>query len=199
MDGTITFVFDFLSPFAYLARHELARIAAAHGAAIAYRAVDLATIKQAAGNTGPGNRDMPVKLAYMKTDLARWAAHYGVPFGWVGNYASRRMNLGLGYAHAQGQAAEYVREAFAAGWVRGARLDDELALRGLAAGRGWHADDFMHYLDTPAADAIYRAATESAIAQGVFGVPTMIFDEQMWWGNDRLFMLEQTLRQLPSR
>lgn len=92
MSTIIDFYFDILSPFSHLARGELVRIAETHDCDIAWHAVDLTVLKNAVGNTGPGNRDMPVKLAYMKVDIARWAAEYRVPLSWVGNFASRQHN-----------------------------------------------------------------------------------------------------------
>lgn len=193
---TIDFYFDFLSPFAYLARHRLTQIAERHDCAIAWHAIDLAQTKLAAGNTGPGNRDMPVKLDYMKTDLARWAAEYAVPFNWVGNYASRRMNIGALYARERGAEARYVRDAFHAGWGSGGKLDDPVVLATLASGLGWDPQDFAGFIDSNAAAAEYDKETATAIAHGVFGVPSMMVGGDLWWGNDRLFMLEKHLANL---
>lgn len=192
---TIDFYFDFLSPFAYLARHRLSEIAQEHGARIAWHPVDLSALKAAAGNTGPGNRDMPVKLAYFKQDLARWAALYGVPLSWVGNYASRRMNIGALFARQYGREADYVRAAYHSGWGEGARLDDEAVLRAVALAAGLDANGLIAWTVSAEGDAAYEAETREAIARGVFGVPTMRLDGDMWWGNDRLFMLADTLRQ----
>ena len=95
---TIDFYFDFLGPFAYLARHRPTLIADRHDCAITWHAIDPTETKLAAGNSGPGSRDMPVKLNCMKSDRARRAAKYAVPFNWAGNYASRRMHIGALYA-----------------------------------------------------------------------------------------------------
>jgi 2-hydroxychromene-2-carboxylate isomerase len=193
MRATIDFYFDFLSPFAYLARGELLKIAERHDCAIAWHAIDLMAVKKAAGNTGPGNRDMPVKLAYMKVDIARWVAAYGVPFTWVGNYASRKMNIGALYARERGAETTYVRDAFHAGWGAGGKLDDPDLLRRLAQMQGWDGDDFLRYVASPEAAAVFEAGNTAAIARGVFGVPTMLLGDDMWWGNDRLVMLEKAL------
>jgi 2-hydroxychromene-2-carboxylate isomerase len=193
MREAIDFHFDFLSPFSYLALTQLEGIAARHGRTIAWHPIDLATAKIAAGNTGPGNRDMPVKLAYMRRDLARWAALYQVPFGWAGNYASRRMNSGVFFARQCGMEAAYVRAAFHAGWVESGKLDDPAVLGRVAQSLGWDAAAFLDYVDAPAAATALADSTSAAIARGVFGVPTMFADGEMWWGNDRLFMLEKHL------
>ena len=198
MRTTIAFDFDFLSPFAYLARHRLTQLAAQFDCAIDWHAIDLMQAKNAIGNTGPGNRDLPAKLAYFKTDLVRWVAEYNLPFKWVGNYASRRMNAGALYARERGVAAAYVRDAFHAAWGEGARLDDPEVLARLAEARGWDAAGFLRYVDSPAAAAALESATAQAVARGVFGVPTMTIGSDMWWGNDRLFMLERHLAKMAA-
>ena len=193
MPDTIDFYFDFLSPFSHLARGELVGIAERHDCNLAWHAVDLTVLKKAVGNTGPGNRDMPVKLAYMKEDIMRWAAEYAVPLSWVGNYASRQMNIGNLYARARGAEATYMRDGFHAGWGSGGKLDDPEVLRSLARAQGWDAEDFLRYVASPGATTAYEAETAAAVARGVFGVPTMLVGGEMWWGNDRLFMLEKHL------
>lgn len=194
MSTTVDFHFDFLSPFSYLARHRLDEIATQTGARIVWHAIDLAAAKKAAGNTGPGTRDMPVKLAYSKADLGRWVAEYDVPFRWVGNYASRQLNIGLYYARQQDREADYVRAAFHAGWGEGGTLDDPALLRRVATGLGFDADAFLRYIESPAGAAAYEAETAAAIAKGIFGVPTMTIGDAMWWGNDRLFWVERALK-----
>ena len=103
------------------------------------------------------------------------------------------MNIGALYARERGVEAQYVRDAFHAGWGCGGALDDPELLRRLARIQGWDADDFLRYVDSSAAAAAFAAENRAAIVRRVFGVPTMLLGEQMWWGNDRLFMLDRAL------
>jgi 2-hydroxychromene-2-carboxylate isomerase len=192
--ATVDFYFDFLSPFSYLAHHRLKRIARETGARIDFHAIDLAVAKKAAGNTGPGTRDMPVKLAYAKRDLARWVAEYGVPFAWVGNYASRSLNIGHSFARARGREADYVEAGFRAGWGEGGTLDDPALLRRVATAAGLDVDALLRHIESPEGARAYEAETAAAITRGVFGVPSMMIGDELWWGNDRLFWVERALR-----
>ena len=101
-------------------------------------------------------------------------------------------------ARERGVAAAYVRDAFHAAWGEGARLDDPEVLARLAEARGWDAAGFLRYVDSPAAAAALESATAQAVARGVFGVPTMTIGSDMWWGNDRLFMLERHLAKMAA-
>ncbi len=77
MSKQIEFFFDFGSPTTYLAWTQLPRIAAAHGASIAWRPMLLGGVFKATGNHSP--IEVPAKGRYTLHDLARYAKRYGVP------------------------------------------------------------------------------------------------------------------------
>lgn len=189
----VRFYFDFLSPYAYLARHKLVELSRRHGWLIDYRSIDLALAKKAIGNTGPANRDMPVKLQYLSKDLTRWAASYGIELRFPPNYYSRWLNTGLYYGPCRGRETDYVRTAFNHVWGLGQAPDAAQTLSAVAEQMGWDTSEFAAFTDGEAGSQAYEHATAEAIANHVFGVPTMTVGEEMWWGNDRLFLLEQFL------
>ncbi|ASW04110.1 2-hydroxychromene-2-carboxylate isomerase [Paraburkholderia aromaticivorans] len=189
----VDFYFDFLSPFSYLANHRLSKLAQDHSFSVRYHTIDLARVKTAIGNIGPSNRDLKVKLDYLKVDLQRWAELYGIPLVFPANYNSRRMNTGLYYPGAVAQAADYVDVVFHAVWGEGMAPDAE-SLPALASETlGWDRAAFGAFLSSDAATKAYDEQTQAAIERKVFGVPTMFLGDEMWWGNDRLFMLESAL------
>ncbi|MEZ5649854.1 MAG: 2-hydroxychromene-2-carboxylate isomerase [Burkholderiaceae bacterium] len=192
----VALYFDFLSPFAYLAQHRLRQLASRHGWSIEYHAIDLGSAKLAVGNTGPSNRDMPIKLAYLKNDLQRWAGLYGVPLLFPPNFNSQRLNAGLTFPDCAGHEADYVRLAFEQVWALGRAPDSDDTVDTVAAAMGWEPDRFVTFVDGDGRAALAEA-TREAIDQQIFGVPTMVADGQMWWGNDRIFMLERHLSAAP--
>ncbi|MBI2748986.1 MULTISPECIES: 2-hydroxychromene-2-carboxylate isomerase [Pseudomonadota] len=189
----IRFYFDFLSPYAYLARHRLAGLSASHGWHVDYRSIDLSRAKKAIGNVGPANRDMPVKLAHLAKDLSRWAELYGVELKFPPNFNSSRLNAGLYYSRCKGHESDYVRVAFRHVWGDGRAPDDPNILHAVAQEMGWDPDDFAAFTQSGAGLQAYSESTDEAILRHVFGVPTMVVGDEMWWGNDRLFFLEQFL------
>ncbi len=190
----IDFYFDFMSPFAYLARHRLVHLAGQYRADIGYKPIDLPRIKRAIGNNGPSNSQLPVKLNYLVKDLKRWAAMYGIPLGFPVDLNTERINKGVFYALRQnGDATAYVKEAYQMTWVEGGAPDDEALLKTLALRLGWDPDKFLEFLGSGEARDAYEASNQEAISRGVFGVPTIIIGDEMWWGNDRLFMVEDYL------
>lgn len=191
--STIVFYFDFLSPFAYLARYRLVEIAHQYGSRIDYRPIDLAQAKHAIGNTGPTNRELPVKLAYLMKDFQRWAARYGAPFSLVKNHNSRLLNLGTFYAQQKGQTGDYVELSFRYTWGKGGAPDDSQLHRSIASELGWNEQAFLFFIASKEAEEKYEKNNCEAIERGVFGVPTMCVGDEMWWGNDRLDFLEEHL------
>lgn len=189
----IHFYFDFLSPYAYLAHARLPRLAAARGQALAYHPVDLEWIKLKAGNTGPKTREMPLKLAYARTDMQRWARLYGVPLTPLRSYASARLNRGTFFAEDRGMAGDYVTLAWSTVYGQGQEMNDDAVLSGIARVLGWDPVPFLTYLSSEEAANRLRESNDAAHAQGVFGVPTMIVGTEFWWGNDRLDFLDQYL------
>lgn len=187
----IDFYLDFMSPFACLAHQRLPGLAHQHGYTLNYLPIDLPAAKKAAGNIGPPNVKIPVKLRYMLADVQRWARAYGMaPLKMPKTLNSAAMNKGLFHAIDHGQAEAYAEHAFELGWGEGADLGDPALLRQLAGAMKWSADEFLAYVESPAAATRYDEVNRAAQARGVFGVPTMMIGEEMWWGNDRLDFLE---------
>lgn len=193
MASTIEFYFDILSPYSYLGHQPLAALAAKFGCDVAYKPASLGELKLRAGNTGPSTREMPVKYAYARTDLARWAKRYGValvppkPGDWA------RLNRGAFFAIDRGQARDYMTRAWAKTWGGGGDPSDEALLQGVARELGWDPAAFLAFTIAPESDARFKTSTEAAHKRGVFGVPTFIVGDEMWWGNDRLQFVEEFL------
>lgn len=189
MPHMIDFYFDFLSPYAYLAFQKLPALAAATGHGVQYHPVDLNWLKKQANNTGPSTREMPLKLKYARTDLQRWAHEYGVPLIPLVSYDSSRANKGVFYAQAREKAYGYISRLWHEVYGLGCNLGSDEVLSGVAVELGWDAGDFLRFTASPEADALLAASNLHAHEAGVFGVPTMIADGQMWWGNDRLGLM----------
>lgn len=188
----IDFYLDFISSFAYLARGRLLDIARRHGADIAYHPVDIAQLRHAAGNTGPSTSAIPPKMAYMQTDVRRWAALYGIPVVTKpAGYITAALNRGLYLAIERGQQHDYVKTASHCVWAEGRDPADAGTEWRVEEALGWARGEIAAYAATAAAQAAYERGNAAAIARGVFGVPTFIIGDEMWWGNDRLEFLDR--------
>jgi 2-hydroxychromene-2-carboxylate isomerase len=194
MPLTIDFYFDFISPFSYLAHHRLPGLAARYGYALDYHAADLGELKRLAANTGPRVTAIPLKFRYSRIDQKRWADRYGIPIKPpAGSHDSSWINRGTFYAAERAQVRDYVDNVWTKMRRDGRDIAEEALRRDVARELGWDPDEFVGFTTSDAAQARYMESTKAAHARGVFGVPTMMIGEEMWWGNDRLDFLEEFL------
>ena len=89
---------------------------------------------------------------------------------------------------------EYIDAIFAAYWERDdASIQDYSGLRPIAASLGADPDDFEAAAESDETRAALIAATDGALARGVFGAPTMIVGSEIFWGKDRMDFVEREL------
>lgn len=189
----IVFYLDFISPFAYLANAKLPDLAARHGAALIYLPLDVMHAKLATGNFAPSTRVLTGKREFIRRDRLWWAQHYGVPMRTPRAFSAPRLNAGILVAQEQGRVRRYVDAAFHQVWGLGGDPDDDELLATVAEQTGLDRDGFFASVGSPDTTSRVGAIGRDAARRGVFGVPTMIVGEEMFWGNDRLDFLEACL------
>lgn len=193
MTKTIEFYLDFMSPYAYLAHHHLLQMQSEFGFALRYHPIDLTEVKIAVGNTGPSNRAIPAKIAYLSVDLQRWASRYGIPLTVPGSHDSKMANIGLLVANDRHKAPEYCHAVWARTWGAGGDFASLALLGDVAEELGWNSAEFCELIASVKLENSYQKETDAAVSAGVFGVPIMMLGDEMWWGNDRLIFLQQQL------
>ncbi len=195
----IHFYFDFFSPYSYLASLPVGDLAARHGATITYHVVDNQVIKLNAGTTGRPNHALPPKYRYLRSDLARWARRYGVPLispesvSHMDHTIPPRIGRGFLVAGRRGNEIAYLHDAYRKIWGEAVEMNEAL-LRDLASSAGLPAGDFLKAIDSNEVRKEAEREMAEASERGVFGVPSFIVDGELFWGNDRLEMVEELLR-----
>ena len=189
----VTFYFDPVSPYAWLASAALGRIEAA-GAQIVFQPVLFAALLNAHGNIGPA--EVPAKRAYIFREVMREAARAGLAFkGPPGHpfnpLQALRMCLALARQHERRRFALAVMSAC---WERGADVSDTAVLLRVAASCALSGPAVQNAAQQPAIKMQLAAETENAIAAGVFGVPTFRVDGELFWGGDRIDALIRHLQ-----
>lgn len=187
MAKTVEFYFDFGSPYSYLAYKALPGIAAAHGAQIVWRPILLGGVFKATGNHSPA--DIPAKNKWMHEDLRLWAARYGVAFERNPHFPINTLTLMRGATGMQMRGPDFHKYAatiFHAMWEKPRNLGDAQELAAVLRQAGFDAEGFQSLVNDPAVKEQLKQNTEAAVARGVFGVPTFVVGEAMFWGQDRL-------------
>ncbi|MDN5938123.1 MAG: 2-hydroxychromene-2-carboxylate isomerase [Salinisphaera sp.] len=195
MSKSVDFYYDYASPTAYLAWTQLARICNEKGATLNYKPFLLGGVFKATGNQSPVA--IPAKAKYMFADLSRWATHWGVPLQFNPHFPINSMTLMRAAAGVQlrllQRLEEFNRAVFHAMWVDAQDLSQPEVVAAVLDAAGFDAAAIAALAGEGEVKAALRATTEEAIAQGAFGAPTFIVDKELYWGQDRLFMVEQAL------
>jgi 2-hydroxychromene-2-carboxylate isomerase len=122
----------------------------------------------------------------------------GVPFAFNPHFPVNTLTLMRGAVGLQLRDPErfdaYVDAVFDAMWVRSRPLGDPAEVAAVLAAAGVAADDFAALVTDPQVKDALKQRTEAAVARGVFGAPTMIVGDQMFWGQDRLDFVAEALR-----
>ena len=195
MTTEVELFFDVGRPTSYLAWTQLPRIAAAAGAAIAWRPMLLGGVFKATGNASPVS--VAAKGRWMGQDIARWARRYGVPFRFNPHFPINTLTLMRGASGLQMRRPadfdRYLALLYRAMWERAENLGDPAVLARTLAGAGFDAEAFQALVADPEVKARLVATTEEAIERGVFGAPTFFVGDEMFFGQDRLDFVAEAL------
>lgn len=194
MPTPIEFFLDVGSPTTYLAWTQMPGLAARTGATVTYRPMLLGGVFKATGNASPV--EVPAKGANMMRDIERWAEHYGVPYRANPHFPINTLTLMRGAAaFPPGAGLErYLDAIFAALWEHALNLADPAVLREVLTAAGFDADEIFARVQTPEVKQTLVATTEEAVRRGVFGAPTFFVGDEMFFGQDRLAMVEKYAR-----
>ena len=186
MPRPVTFWFDFVSPYSYLALTQAERFAAENDVSWTMRPIFYAAVLDATELLGPA--EVPIKREYTMRDLIRAAELLGVPL--VGPPAHPFNSLlalrAAVLAQDDPRAALLCAELSGAAWARGRSLEDPAVVAEAAERAGCDGGELVARATTDEAKSRLKANTAEAIAAGVFGVPTLRWEGELFWGHDRM-------------
>ena len=187
----IEFWFDFSSPYAYFAAHQIESLAERHGRSVAYRPFALGALFKVTGMAPL--TEQPLRGAYARRDWDRLARLHGLPFMLPDPFPVRTLTAArtclLAADADPALVGPFVREGFAALFGRGEQIDRPEVLRECLAAAGLDPA-IADWAGAAEAKERFVRQTEEARRRGVFGSPFFIVDDEPFWGADRLPMLE---------
>jgi len=192
----IDYYFWMNSDWAYLGADRLEELARRQGASINYRPVDLPDVYRRTGGQLLQHR-APERQAYRVIELKRWCRKLGMPLNPRPAHMCPNADLASRIVIAADQAglpvAALYKAILAAQWCEERDISSEAALRDILGAQGLPVQDLMRQAGTPEIQALYRRYTDEAVAAGVFGSPSYVFEGELFWGQDRLDMLEEAI------
>jgi 2-hydroxychromene-2-carboxylate isomerase len=189
----ITFYFDYLSPYSYVAWTQLPTLAKKYGRDLRVQPILLAAILNHHGQKGPA--EIPAKRLYVFQDLLRTSQRLGIPFQAPPAHPfspllALRLTLAVTDYTKQFQM---VTKTFNAIWVEGKDAELISTIDPILEEIGLDSKQLQDQAQSPELKTKLRMQSEQAIHQGIFGVPSMMVDNQLFWGLDSLPNLEHYL------
>ncbi len=193
MVKNIEFYFDFGSPTAYLAFTQLQLIAERQKANLIYCPILLGGVFKATGNNPPAS--VPAKGKYMMVDLQRYADKYKVPYKRNPYFPINTLSLMRGAVSYQeeGDFLKYVNVIFQNMWIDPKNLNDEEVLKKVLIDNNFDINDFMKRISDQNIKNKLISNTENAVKKGAFGAPTIFVGDEMFFGQDRMEFIENSI------
>ena len=196
MSRSIDYWFTLASPWAFLGHQAFLDLAKAQDVSVRYRPVDVGEVFPHTGGL-PLPKRHPARQRYRILELQRWREARGIalkisPKHWPFPVATANRTI-VAIAEAGADPGRYTRRAFEGVWVNGEDLSQDETLIALLAECG-HDKAVLAAAKSDAIGAVYSAYAQEAVAANVIGSPCYLLDGEVFWGQDRLALLESALK-----
>ena len=193
---TIDYYFSLASPFTYMGHERFEALAKKHGAQVNYKPADIGKVFAATGGV-PVKQRSPQRQAYRMMELKRWRDFLKIPLTLEPKFFpvnGEPGSLVVIAALRKGLAPGKLIGSFCRGcWADEKNIADPATIREITQASGLNADELIAAGAAPDIQAEYEANTEEGIRRGVFGAPTWIIRNEVFWGQDRLEFVERAL------
>ena len=195
----LEFFYDYSSPWTYLAFTRIENLCHATGTELIWRPILVGGIFNTVNPSVYQARELPVpaKARYMLKDLGDWAAVCGVKILFpptVFPLNSVKALRGALVALEHGCISPYSRAAFASYFGEDLDISRDEVLRAIVERVGLDPSEYFDKINRSDYKDRIRANTDECVRRGGFGSPTMFLGDDMYFGNDRLELVERALR-----
>ncbi len=195
---TVDYYVSLNSPWTYLGAARIEAMCARHGATLNIWPVDFGAVFAVSGGL-PLPKRSPQRQAYRMMELKRWRDQVGVPLTLTPKYfpydelQSVPWVTALREARGHAAAIKLAHAFLAATWAEERNVADLAERRAIATACGFDAAALEKLAADPKWLAMREADTRAAIDRGVFGAPSFVIGEEIFWGQDRLEFVERRL------
>jgi 2-hydroxychromene-2-carboxylate isomerase len=196
MTKIVDYYFTLTSPWTYLGHRRFVEIARRHGAEIRVKPVDYGVIFPQTGGL-PLPKRAPARQAYRLMELKRWRAQLGIELNLHPKFfpapADAAARVVIASDRAGGNSEGLAHAILTAIWTQEKNIADLPTLTEIATAAGQDGAALVAASQEPEAQAAFEAQTQEALARGVFGAPTYLYNDELFWGQDRLELLDRAL------
>jgi 2-hydroxychromene-2-carboxylate isomerase len=197
MGKKLEFFYDCSSPWTYLAFTRIEDVAGRHNADLIWRPILVGGVFNAVNPSVYESRERPVKVKarYYAKDLQDWARFYGLKIGQptVFPVNSVKAMRGAFVADEHGKISPYSRRVFEAYWGDDRDVSKDDVLRDIVRAVNLGEEEFFGKIAAQEYKDKLKHNTDELIERGGFGSPSIFVDGDMYFGNDRLILVEHAL------
>ena len=198
MTKTVDFYFDFASPNAYLSHKVVSGIEERTGGKFNYIPVLLGGIFKATNNKPPMEAFFGIlnKNEYQSVEMQRFRERHGIDkFKMNPHFPVMSLQIirGAVAADSDGYLEDYIDKILVHMWEEPKKMDDLEVIKAAFEESGLDSNRLLEQMQDPEIKAQLIANTEAAVERGVFGIPTFFVGDEMYFGKDTLWQVEEKL------
>ena len=186
------FYFDFISPYSFLAHKQIRKIEKKEGIKIKYKPILVGGLHNLHGIKAPAF--IPAKAKHMIRDCKLIAAKNGVKFKFNSYFPIRSLNLmrGVFVAEEDNFKSYYIDNIFDSIWQDGLNMNDDNIVQKVLKNLNVNPKTFALRSNSSSIKDCLKKRTSEAYEKGIFGAPTFISNNKLFWGQDRIeFVLKE--------
>ena len=194
----VTFYFDFGSPNAYMSHRVIPEIEARTKARFVYEPILLGGVFKLTGNQSPATAFANIrnKPDYDRIEIARFLKRHGISnFQFNPHFPINTLQLMRGAVAAQvsGVFEAFVEQVYDDMWTRGRKMDDPEVYAASLVEADLPKDEILRLSQTEEVKSKLVANTQAAVDAGVFGSPSFMVGQELYFGKDRLRDVEEEI------
>tara|TARA_B100001057_G_scaffold492846_1_gene586105 strand:+ start:609 stop:1217 length:609 start_codon:yes stop_codon:yes gene_type:complete len=180
------FYFDFISPYSFLAHKQIRKIENKEGIKIRYKPILVGGLHNLHGIKAPAF--IPAKAKHMIRDCKLIAAKNEVKFKFNSYFPIRSLNLmrGVFVAEEDNIKSYYIDIIFNTIWQDGLNMNDQVIIEKVLKNLNVNPKTFFLRSTSSLIKDSLRKKTNDAFEKGIFGAPTFLVNNKIFWGQDRL-------------
>ena len=185
MTKSFDFYFDFISPYSYLAYQKIKSSKKYNKIIINYKPILLGGLHNLGGIKAPAFNER--KLKNMKNDCGLIAKKNGIQFIWNIKFPLNSLYLMRGYLIIDEKIKKnYFELCFNAYWRDNIDISNDSNLNNILDNLGVDKKEFNKNIQNVTIKENLKQLTQIAFDKDIFGAPTFVVNEKIFWGQDRL-------------
>ena len=182
----LEFYFDFISPYSFLAHKQIRKIENKEGIKIIYKPILLGGLHNLHGIKAPAF--IPAKAKHMVRDCKLIAEKNNIRFKFNAYFPIRSLNLMRGVLVAEEDNVKkyYIDNIFNTIWQDGLNMNDAIVIQKILQNLNINPKTFSLRTTSSLIKDLLRKKTNDAYEKGVFGAPTFVVNNKIFWGQDRI-------------